>query len=109
MIRLGHMSESVGKYIRERREAAGVSQGHVAREMGLSVPYLSDVERGNRNIVQARWGALARAIPGLDLRELARICVDSGPVEVDARGLSDAGKRAIVRALVQAAEESEAA
>lgn len=35
--------------MRKNREAAGVSLRKVAIKMGISAPYLSDLERGNRN------------------------------------------------------------
>jgi transcriptional regulator with XRE-family HTH domain len=37
-----------GSVLRDLREKAHVSLGSLARHLGVSVPYLSDVERGNR-------------------------------------------------------------
>jgi transcriptional regulator with XRE-family HTH domain len=37
-----------GKLLRSRREAADQSMGALARHLGVSVSYLSDVERGHR-------------------------------------------------------------
>lgn len=37
-----------GKLLRSFREAAGVSMGALARHLGVSVTYISDVERGTR-------------------------------------------------------------
>lgn len=39
----------VGLAMRDHRESAGVSLRKVALKMGVSAPYLSDLERGNRN------------------------------------------------------------
>lgn len=36
------------KWLRELRERAGIGLNEFARRTGLSAPYLSDVERGNR-------------------------------------------------------------
>lgn len=37
-----------GKMLRAYREAAGISMGALARQLAISVTYLSDVERGTR-------------------------------------------------------------
>jgi transcriptional regulator with XRE-family HTH domain len=42
------MKKKFGVLLRQLREAASVSIGSLARHLGVSVPYLSDVERGNR-------------------------------------------------------------
>lgn len=39
-------TESIGKVIRERRKALGYTQGFIADFTGLSVSFISDVERG---------------------------------------------------------------
>jgi len=38
-----------GPWLRERRQVAGLSLREMARQVGFSAPYLSDIERGNRN------------------------------------------------------------
>jgi predicted transcriptional regulator len=38
--------------LRTRREDAGVSMGEMARRLGFSVPYISDVELGRRNVTE---------------------------------------------------------
>ena len=43
------MANEMGKAIRERRRAKGWGLGRLASEAGISVAYLSDIERGNRN------------------------------------------------------------
>jgi len=42
------MIERFGDLLRRLRREADKTLGDVARELGVSVPYLSDVERGNR-------------------------------------------------------------
>ena len=42
------MNEAFGSYIRQRREALGLSLRAVAMKIGMAPAYLSDVERGNR-------------------------------------------------------------
>lgn len=42
------MKGHFGKVLRQVREEAKVSMGALARHLGVSVAYLSDVERGNR-------------------------------------------------------------
>lgn len=46
--------------LRAVREAAGLSLGDMARETGLSVPYLSDVERGRRRVTPRITGLYRR-------------------------------------------------
>ena len=40
---------AIGAAARSRREASGKSLRQVARELGISAPFLSDLERGKRN------------------------------------------------------------
>jgi transcriptional regulator with XRE-family HTH domain len=44
----GMAKNGFGKLLREYREGAAKSMGALARELGVSVSYLSDVERGFR-------------------------------------------------------------
>ena len=39
-----------GSNIRVRRQAAGISLREMATRLGVSAPYLSDIERGNRRV-----------------------------------------------------------
>lgn len=38
----------IGAYLKAKRQRAKLRQKHVADRMGVSVPYLSDLENGNR-------------------------------------------------------------
>ncbi len=49
-----------GAELREAREVAGVSLRQMAKWLQCSAPYLSDVERNNRN-VSRRWVRLYRS------------------------------------------------
>jgi transcriptional regulator with XRE-family HTH domain len=42
------MANEFGSLLRKFREATGLSMGQLARYLGVSTPYLSDVERGRR-------------------------------------------------------------
>lgn len=59
---------SLGRVIRERRVLLGMSQEKLAEKSGLHRTYVSDVERGIRNLtVGALWN-LSRGL-GLQLKE----------------------------------------
>lgn len=94
---------SLGAYIRKKREAAGLTLGQVARHMGLSIPYLSDVEKGHRRLTPARWPVIAEIIPGLSIRTLAEESLSSGTVTIDASQLTPKQRAILADALVEAA------
>lgn len=71
--------------------------------MGLSTPYLHDVEHDKRRLVTGRWPALVAAIPGLDLRRLCEESIDAGPVEIDPAMLSASQREILVGVLMMAA------
>ncbi|ERP85278.1 hypothetical protein Q666_16785 [Marinobacter sp. ES-1] len=56
-----------GKRARELRQKKGLTQENVARLCGFQRPYLSDVERGRRNISAKNMSRLAVTL-GADLR-----------------------------------------
>ena len=41
--------DGTGAALRKWRESVGVTMSVVAERMGVSIPYVSDLERGNRN------------------------------------------------------------
>lgn len=47
---------------RQRREAKGLSLSRVAEAMGISVSYLSDLERGNRTWSGELWQRFRAAV-----------------------------------------------
>lgn len=54
--------ESVPKIIRERRIALGLTQDELAEKANISVPFVSDIERGKRNISMQTFYAIAQAL-----------------------------------------------
>ena len=44
-----------GGFLRSLREVAGLSLREVARRLGLSAAYLSDVERNQRHVSEMLW------------------------------------------------------
>ena len=63
---------ALGARIREVRELAGISLADGAAEAGISYSYLSDVERGSRNLSLVNIEKLAGAL-GLSLAELFKL------------------------------------
>jgi transcriptional regulator with XRE-family HTH domain len=61
----------IGLAIRERRLERGLTQEHVAFEAGINSTYLSDVERGKRNIAAVNLVQIAAAL-GTTATELFR-------------------------------------
>lgn len=52
-----------GAYLRAARTDAGLSLRALAARVGVSAPYLHDVEAGRRGpVAVARWPALAKAL-----------------------------------------------
>ncbi len=52
----------LGANLRTLREKAGLSLRKVADRLGVSVPYLSDLERGRRNWTEERRDAFLKAL-----------------------------------------------
>ena len=66
-----------GKLLREAREGAERSMGALARHLGVSVSYISDVERGNRQpLVDDRITAAAEFL-GVDPRPLLKAAAET--------------------------------
>lgn len=59
-------TESIGKVIRERRKQLGYTQGFIAEFTGLSVSFISDVERGKSTAEIGKIIMLINTL-GLDL------------------------------------------
>ncbi len=60
---------ALGQVIRERRTALGMSQEDLAQKSGLHRTYVSDVERGIRNLTVGALWFIASGL-GISLREL---------------------------------------
>ncbi|HKN02074.1 MAG TPA: helix-turn-helix transcriptional regulator [Candidatus Binataceae bacterium] len=73
-----------GRYLRQKRVAAGRSLREVASALGLSHVYLGEVERGVRGPLRPEhWVALLKAVPELTREELEWQAAVSRPVEMD--------------------------
>jgi transcriptional regulator with XRE-family HTH domain len=60
-----------GDAVRDRREALALTQEEFAHRAGIHRTYLSDIERGTRNVSLLNIGRLAEAL-GVGLSELFR-------------------------------------
>ena len=60
-------AKKFGAYLRELRENKSLSQRELARRLGISAPYLNDIEKGKRNA------------PRKDLLILIRRTLDADP------------------------------
>ena len=57
-------NDGTGKVVRGARLAAGKKLGEVAEAMGISAPYLCDLENGHRNWTAEKFEAAKKAIEG---------------------------------------------
>jgi len=76
------MHSVVGALLKEAREERGLTQGEVGRELGLSTPYISDVERGNRRVSRARDLAKWAGLVGAELGEVFGAAAQEGKLLV---------------------------
>lgn len=74
---MANESETIGQRLRARRVELGRTLAEVAEQSGLSLPYVSNLERGRGNPTLEALGAIARA---LDV-PLSRLLGDEGSVE----------------------------
>ena len=63
------IQKAFGKAVREMREGIGISQEELANRSGLHRTYISDVERGERNIGLGNVEAISKGL-GVSLIEL---------------------------------------
>ena len=56
------LAKAFGQAVRSRRRALGLSQEELAWRAGLNRTYVTDVERGARNVSLATMEKLARAL-----------------------------------------------
>jgi XRE family transcriptional regulator, aerobic/anaerobic benzoate catabolism transcriptional regulator len=89
----------LGRRLRERRSASGLSLTDLARRSGLSRRYVTEAEAGRANVSLIKLADLARAL-GVPLRELCDIPLAAPRRErVALVGLRGAGKSTIGRRL----------
>lgn len=83
------MTDTFGQLLRKLRSAAGVSMGQLARHLGVSVPYVSDVERGHRPPFMNEKIIKTAALVGADANQLLRVAAESrGAFVLDAKAVS---------------------
>jgi predicted nucleotidyltransferase len=84
---------ALGALLRESRHRAGLSQGQIAQELGITQAYVSEMETGKDSLALRRLFAFMR-VTGISLRGEF---LDEAPVEsvlaVDASALEDACRR----------------
>ena len=56
------IKQQLGKKIKELRLRAGLSQEELASKAGLHRTYMSDIERGERNVSVENIGKIAKAL-----------------------------------------------
>ncbi|MCX7995998.1 MAG: helix-turn-helix transcriptional regulator [candidate division WOR-3 bacterium] len=59
---MSDIQEKVGKKVKEIRKQKGFSQEELAFRSGLHRTYISDIERGNRNVSVKNIEKIARAL-----------------------------------------------
>ena len=70
----------IGERLREARKLAGLSQGHVAKILGLHRPSISEIEAGNRRVSAEELARLAEIYDvGVDW------LIGNGPGTLDAQ------------------------
>lgn len=75
-----------GRYLRRMRTEDQLSLRKAAKKLGISAVYLGEVERGVRPpLKESRWEDLIRAIPSIERDTLARLAINSKPVQLDLR------------------------
>lgn len=78
-----------GKYLREKRTAAGLSLRDVAASADIHFVTLGEVERGVRpRLAETRWRALVKAIPGVTIEGLRSAMSEDQPIKFDVRRAS---------------------
>ncbi len=64
-------AEKLGKNLKRIRNAKGISQGDIAKELGVSRGFVSTIENGKTNPTLATIAKLAKAI-GVSVSELTK-------------------------------------
>lgn len=73
-----------GKYLRAQRKECRLTLRALATALKLSVPYLSDIERGERPPLPRKyWGKLVSTLNTIDRDELEAQAALARPVEFD--------------------------
>lgn len=70
-------AEKYGLLLRKEREKAGKSMGALARHLGLTPPYLCDIELGRRSPLSTSHTVKAAEFLGIDPQPLLYVAVES--------------------------------
>lgn len=85
-----------GKRLREIRLKADWSMGQLARELGFTVPYISDIEHGRRQPLSDDLTVRVANLLGADSKELLRLAgISRRSVSFDTGSASDKAREAI--------------
>lgn len=77
--------ERFGRKLRDERERANITMTVLAQHLEISIPYLSDIERGNRAPLDPAKIRLAAKVLAIDPNELLReAAISRGVFELDA-------------------------
>ena len=93
-----------GDLLRAARRDDDLTIEALAIELGVSTPFLYDVERGSRVLTFARWGDLFKALPSLDPKAFIAASLRSGPVKLDFRDATEALREDLTKLLTRAAK-----
>ena len=96
--------EKFGALLRRLREQSGKSMGSMARYLGLTTPYLCDIELGRRAPLSSSHILKAAAFLGVDPQPLLLTAIESREA-VEIRTPSTSTGRAAVAALLRRADD----
>jgi len=90
--------EQIASRVRSARELAGLSQGQVAKKLGMHRPTITEIEAGRRNIKSHELSALAK-LYGVEISWLADGIIDEQKIDKEilaaARDLSHMSEKDI--------------
>ena len=98
-VRMSDLLHRIGRAIRARREALGLTRQQLARVSGISLRFLNDVELGRANPSVLKLQALAEALEASVETLLAPLPAPQRPLPVSLLGIRGAGKTTIGRRL----------
>src|SRR5580698_3227117 len=94
------VQKDAGTILRAARQAADVTLEELAREVDVSIVFLSDVERGRRTLPFEHWGTVFRALPNLAQIPFAIASLRQGRVRIDGSTMSNDERLTIATTLV---------
>ena len=93
---------TIGQTIRVARKAAGMSIRELADRIGVSGPYIHDLEHDRRRLSSERWQMLVEALPTMTMRALADAYLSTGAIVIDATEFTDSQRASLAEAIVAA-------